>query len=437
MDDKGQIKKQFKVMIVEDVENVALAIKTIVGKHFECEEVITAKDGQEAWDMLKTGDYDLVISDWNMPRKTGDELLLDMRENDKTMNIPFIMLTARADKDSVITAIQGGSTAYITKPFEKEILIEKIRKLVGHIIPAKDIAGEKSVQTPVIKENEEESDKGNIIKDIVRRFKSGDIDLPVLPNISFKIEKMLRNSKIVLADLAKIIEMDPTITSKLINISNSPYYRGLDKNKTLEKAIIRLGIEETKNYVFVISNRNLFNSEDPMFEEILGKLWEHSLATGGCARIMAARLGLPNPEGFFTMGLLHDIGKLLLIKILMEIARERTDIDRASIDEALDSLHAQFGATLLSSWMFPDEFQQISLYHNELSKADAITKELIVVHFSNLLVRKLGFSMKEDDGTDLTDIESAGLLNLNHETISSISNEVHDHVKEIKNMILR
>ncbi len=152
------MEKQFKIMIVEDEENVAMAIKAIVSKHFKCKEIITAKDGQEAWDILRANDYDLILSDWNMPNKTGDELLLDVRENDKTRNIPFIMLTVRADKGSVFTALQGGTTYYLTKPFEKRVLIEKIQKLLGYPTSDSDRAKDMSVKKPVIKEK---PDKGN------------------------------------------------------------------------------------------------------------------------------------------------------------------------------------------------------------------------------------------------------------------------------------
>ncbi len=121
---------------------------------------------------------------------------------------------------------------------------------------------------------------------------------------------------------------------------------------------------------------------------------------------------------------------------MVEVVKERTNINKESIDKTLDLLHVKFGAALLSSWRFPDEFKQISLYHNELSSADVITKGLLTVNFSNLLVRKLRFSAKEDDGTDLADVESARLLKLTDKMVGSISNEVYGYVKGIRNMIL-
>lgn len=128
--------KKIKVLVAEDEKNVAMAIKTIVRKHFNCRLVDVAENGQVAWNMIIAGEYDLIIADWNMPRKSGDELLLDVRSNDKTRDIPFLMLTARSDKDSFIKALQAGVSDYLVKPFKSSALIEKLDKLLQKRFPS-------------------------------------------------------------------------------------------------------------------------------------------------------------------------------------------------------------------------------------------------------------------------------------------------------------
>lgn len=120
---------QKTILIAEDDYAISLAIKTIITQSFECGLVI-AKDGEEAWQAVQNQNIDLVVSDWNMPLKTGEELLKEIRENDRLAHLPFLMLTARSDKDSVLNAIDAGVTEYMHKPFDRQTLIDKISKLL-------------------------------------------------------------------------------------------------------------------------------------------------------------------------------------------------------------------------------------------------------------------------------------------------------------------
>ena len=79
-----------RILVAEDEENIRLALKTIVRKNLTCDEVIACEDGQAAWDQLQTGPFAMVISDWNMPRMTGFDLLKAMRGDDKTKHIPLL-----------------------------------------------------------------------------------------------------------------------------------------------------------------------------------------------------------------------------------------------------------------------------------------------------------------------------------------------------------
>lgn len=119
-----------KILIAEDDYAISLAIKTIVSTSCECELTI-AKDGEAAWQAVQSKSFDLIISDWNMPLMTGAELLNNVRGNGQSANIPFLMLTARSDKDSVIDAIKAGVTEYMHKPFDRQALISKISSLLN------------------------------------------------------------------------------------------------------------------------------------------------------------------------------------------------------------------------------------------------------------------------------------------------------------------
>jgi len=119
-----------KILIAEDDYAISLAIKTIVSTSCDCTLTIV-KDGDAAWQAIQAQEFNLIISDWNMPLMTGEELLRNVRNNHQTSNTPFLMLSARSDKDSVIDAIKAGVTEYMHKPFDRQTLIEKVTSLLG------------------------------------------------------------------------------------------------------------------------------------------------------------------------------------------------------------------------------------------------------------------------------------------------------------------
>ena len=119
------------ILLVDDEQFLAKGISVIIGKKLDCNELTIAMNGEEAWQLLQEKDIDIVISDWNMPIKSGAELLRDMKGNDKTRNTPFIMLTGRSDLDSIKEAQSSGVVEYIVKPFNGDELINMIKRLLN------------------------------------------------------------------------------------------------------------------------------------------------------------------------------------------------------------------------------------------------------------------------------------------------------------------
>lgn len=122
--------KSKRVLIVEDDANIALAVKMVLRKPIPGAEVTIAGDGQEAWENLQQNDYDLVISDWNMPHITGQELLGKVRANQDTERLPFLMLTARPDAATAMQELSCDVTDYIPKPFDNGELVERVARLL-------------------------------------------------------------------------------------------------------------------------------------------------------------------------------------------------------------------------------------------------------------------------------------------------------------------
>lgn len=120
-----KIMNTLTVLIAEDDTNTRMTIRVMLHE-IGVEDVHEAEDGQAAEDFIAAEEHkiDLIISDWNMPRKTGYDFLEYVKGN--KLNIPFLMVTARADQNSVISAKSTGVSGYLLKPFTIEELKRKI-----------------------------------------------------------------------------------------------------------------------------------------------------------------------------------------------------------------------------------------------------------------------------------------------------------------------
>ncbi len=124
-------KKKLNVLIVDDSRSMLINLKEILKTKFSCEAIVPCKDGEEAWEKIQSSEFDLILSDWMMPKMSGDELLCHVRENEKTKRIPFLMISQKKDKESVMKAISSGATGYMIKPFCENDIIKKIESILN------------------------------------------------------------------------------------------------------------------------------------------------------------------------------------------------------------------------------------------------------------------------------------------------------------------
>ncbi|MBW1739587.1 MAG: chemotaxis response regulator CheY [Deltaproteobacteria bacterium] len=117
-----------KILVVDDFATMRRIVKNVL-RQIGFTNIVEADDGSTALGVLKKDKIDLIISDWNMPKVNGLELLKAVRGDESTKNLPFIMVTAEAQKDSVVQAVQAGVSNYVVKPFTAEALKEKLEKV--------------------------------------------------------------------------------------------------------------------------------------------------------------------------------------------------------------------------------------------------------------------------------------------------------------------
>ncbi len=117
-----------KILVVDDFSTMRRIIKNLL-RELGFTNVSEADDGQTALPKLQSGDFDLLITDWNMPGMTGIDLLRAVRADEKLANLPVLMVTAEARREQIIAAAQAGVNGYIIKPFTAGTLKEKLEKI--------------------------------------------------------------------------------------------------------------------------------------------------------------------------------------------------------------------------------------------------------------------------------------------------------------------
>lgn len=121
--------KDLTVLIVDDFSTMRRIMRNIL-RDLEFKNILEAEDGTAAVQVLEKQSIDLVISDWNMPKMTGLDLLKHVRGNEKTRDLPFLMITAEAQKENVVEAVKARVSNYIVKPFTAATLGEKLAKIL-------------------------------------------------------------------------------------------------------------------------------------------------------------------------------------------------------------------------------------------------------------------------------------------------------------------
>ena len=117
-----------KILIVDDFSTMRRIVRNLL-KQLSFNNVDDAEDGDVALEKLKNGSYDFVITDWNMPRMTGLELLKAIRADQGLKDLPVLLITAEAEKENVVLAAQAGVNDYIVKPFTGDVLQQKINRI--------------------------------------------------------------------------------------------------------------------------------------------------------------------------------------------------------------------------------------------------------------------------------------------------------------------
>lgn len=134
MDKIEKIFQTLNVLVVDDMETMRNMANACL-KDLGVKKIYIQNNGLDAWNQLKNTHIDIIICDWDMPKMSGIELLKLVRDSEQHKHIPFLMLTATTEKQSVASAIEAGVSDYLSKPFQPKELAYRVIKLLRKVKP--------------------------------------------------------------------------------------------------------------------------------------------------------------------------------------------------------------------------------------------------------------------------------------------------------------
>ncbi len=232
---------------------------------------------------------------------------------------------------------------------------------------------------------------------VVEKFRTEELRLPAMPEIAQQLNRLLANPDHDIAAVLDLVRRDVALTARVMKLGASPAYTlGGRSPRNLHEAVVRLGARELGKQLMAFSNRRLFQFKCRTREHALRDLWHHALATGVIAEHLAGEVpGLHAPTCFLH-GMLHDIGRALLLQIFDEIEQDGATVGAEEVDRTIASLHGQFGAALLQRWRFDESFAEVAMFHHQPQKAFNHMKIVACVSLAATLATRAGYGRDQD-----------------------------------------
>lgn len=267
-------------------------------------------------------------------------------------------------------------------------------------------------------------------------------DLPSLPSVVFEAIHLLDQPDITIERFISSIQLDQAIVSRILMLVNSTFYGFQGKIGNLSQALILLGFNTVKNAILSISILDTFSGigKDKNFDPRF--LWLHAIGTGVIAQVISRQLKYPQAENFFIAGLLHDIGKLAIIKLFPEdsfqISKEVKEQDIPVIEGERSVLgvdHTQIGNQLARNWRLPEEIQEAIGFHHCPWNARENRAMSAMVYLSDCLCRALDIGYGGDSLVPEIDPKALTLLGVEPLFIAGCLEEIDLEMERAKNFL--
>jgi putative nucleotidyltransferase with HDIG domain len=228
-------------------------------------------------------------------------------------------------------------------------------------------------------------------------------DLPTLPSVYFKVDKLLKNKEASIDNVARIIEIDVAMSTSILRLVNSAFYGMHSQSNSIPHAVMILGFKAVKNAIVSVAIFDTLSVKDRYQNFDIAGFWRHSVSVAVLSKQLAEKTRLVAPDDAFMAGLLHDIGKIIMLKYFKEDfgkvwqTMQDKKISFADAEQEVASIdHIQIGAYLARKWQLPDQIiEAIACHHYYLTSTQS-TGLIECVMIANALSNS-GYQINPDD----------------------------------------
>lgn len=262
-----------------------------------------------------------------------------------------------------------------------------------------------------------------------------------LPDLFLKINEMIGSQRHSAGDIAQVISQDANLSSRLLKMVNSSFYGLRGQVDTISRAITIVGTCELRNLAISTATLEVF-VDIPADLVDMNKFWRSAVSTGVIAKELAAASHVLHPERLFIMGMLHDVGKLVIYQALPKLARDIHlivgDDEKLLLDAEQDLLgftHQEVGYELFKLWQLPESIQSVVRYHHHPFDSSDYSLESAIIHLAdNLALVEKGACSLDKVVQDI-DHRVWSMTGLDEMKIEEVMETVPDLITEIERTI--
>ncbi|HJV34883.1 HDOD domain-containing protein [Geomonas sp.] len=255
------------------------------------------------------------------------------------------------------------------------------------------------------------------------------IELPVFHPIAIKLQHLLETPNFKMDEVIDLANEDQSLAGQILKMANSTIYIGRVRTETIKDAVIRLGAQQVANLAMAASQASLHASENIVIHGFMQSLWLHSHACAIGSRWAARNAGYPQyAEQAYMAGLLHDVGKLYLLKALERL--NKAGVAQAALEEELlleifAELHVEQGCRLMQHWNMPKMYSNVVANHHDVT-FDTSDTVLTTVRFLNAACKYKGIGTVRDTSIDMLGLPETSLLQLGQEELDELYELIED-----------
>lgn len=271
--------------------------------------------------------------------------------------------------------------------------------------------------------------KEKIFSHLNKSLESEQGTLPIFSAVSVRIQIELIKDLPDIKLIEKLITEDQSLSSSILKLANSVIFSGIVETTTVRSAIMRIGMAEIMHMVSDDINNNLFSSNDVQLDAVMKQLWQHSVACAYASGIIASnnKCGVPREEAF-SAGLFHDIGKLLILKVVEQKRKfyKIFNMSDESLHECIEKLHAKHGFMLMKRMKLPKIYSVVARDHH-VKKFDQDNHLLVITRLANNLCHKIGIGIIRDPSIDILATEEAEILKFSKDDLYKLEKYLHNN----------